>query len=497
MKLLSAKQLKEADKSTIISQNISSWQLMERASSVIFEALKQDFDIFSTHFTIICGFGNNGGDGLALARMLFNAGSEVSVFLHQSDKYSVDNLINQEKLGGIPVTHFDLTSNLAFKVDTVIIDAIFGYGLNRFLSLEWDKIIRQINHSGCKIISVDMPSGLMANESTDNASPIVCANFVYTFHSPKLAFFMPENGNYVQDFKVLDIGLSDDAIRTKFHYLTPKEILPLIRRPNRFSHKGIFGHVLIIGGSYGQIGSVILAAKAALKSGCGLVSAYTPKCGYLPLQSAFQECMVSVDKSENEITAIKIEIEKYTAIGIGVGFGTSEKSVFAFEEFIEQTPKPIVIDADGLNIISKRKDLLKFVPENSILTPHPKELRRLIGAWENDFERLEKAKSFSHNSKLILIVKGANSAIIFPNGEVYFNSTGNWGMATAGSGDVLTGMITSLLAQGYSPDQAAKLGVFLHGLSADIAIQRIFPGSLIASDIIANISNAWLSFQRV
>jgi hydroxyethylthiazole kinase-like uncharacterized protein yjeF len=491
MKIHSSADLKYLDQKTIEIQNISSWQLMERASSVLFSAIKEDFDIADTHFTVLCGHGNNGGDGLALARMLYQAGSEVVVYLIKSDSYSEDNLENQQRLNYIQVNLLDLESPPIFKSNTIIIDALFGYGLSRPLDSYWIKFIQQVNDSGLKIISVDMPSGLLADKSTPKASPIVKADIVYTLQCPKLALLQPENANFVKSFKVLNINL-EDTKGSQNYYLTHGFIQSLLKSPSRFSHKGTFGHSLIIGGSYGKIGAPLLSTKAALKTGCGLITAHIPKCGYIPFQSAFPEAMVISDSSEDVISNLNLDVSSFSAVGVGMGMGQNEKTIKAFEIFLQKTKlPPVVIDADGLNLLSQNKELLKDLPANAILTPHPKELQRLIGDWRNDFEKLEMARAFSTMHSVILIIKGAHTSIILPDGIIFYNSTGNYGMATGGSGDVLTGIITSLLAQSYSPKHAALIGVYLHGLAGDSAVQKIHPKSLIASDIIEHITDAW------
>lgn len=493
MKIHSAKDLKHLDEITIKIQTISSWQLMERAASVLFSAIQEDFDIADTHFTILCGHGNNGGDGLALARMLYQAGSEVSTHLINSQNYSEDNLENQKRLHYIQINPLDSKKLPVFKKDTVIIDALLGYGLSHPLDLGWLNLIEHINDSSLKIISVDMPSGLLADQSTPKTSPIIKADIVYTFQYPKLALLQPENAEFVKSFKILNIGL-EDAAHSQNYYLTPGFIKSILKTSGRFSHKGTFGHALIIGGSYGKIGAPLLSAKAALKTGCGLVTAYIPKCGYVPFQTTFPESMVITDSSEENISDLTLDISPYDAIGIGIGLGQSEETKKAFQKFLNQVAlPPFVIDADGLNLISQNTDLLAALPNNTILTPHPKELQRLIGSWKDDFEKLELAKSFAAALNTILLIKGANTAVILPDGNVYYNSTGNYGMATGGSGDVLTGIITSLLAQSYSAQHATLIGVYLHGLAGDYAAQKIHPRSLIASNITEHITDAWHS----
>lgn len=488
MNILSSQQLKQADAATLASRQISSWQLMEHAAAALFDSLRADVDIYACRFAIFCGPGNNGGDGLALARMIHSSGGEAEVFLFRSDSYSEDNLQNQERLGALPLTVFDLHSRLAFQEGSIIIDALFGYGLNRLLDPAWAFITDQINASGKRVFSVDMPSGLLADTPTAPGAPVIKARRVYTFHSPKKALLLPENASRAEDFKVIPIGL-EDRFHTPEQYITAGRVKNGIKRPSRFSHKGTFGHVLISGGSYGKVGAVILAARAALRTGCGLVTAYVPRCAYTPLQTAVPEAMVMTDTGEEHLKAFPSLMQAYSSLGLGIGMGTSEETATAFLRFLQTTDlPPLVLDADALNLLSQNR---VKIPPKAILTPHPKELERIMGPWTHDFEKLEMGKRLSRELDIILVIKGANSAIIFPDGTVSFNSTGNYGMAKGGSGDVLTGVIASLLAQGYPPEQAAITGVFLHGLAGDLAAELTGPRGMTAGDIVNALPAAW------
>lgn len=496
MKILNPKQLKFVDEQTVITQHISSWDLMERASLVFVEQLLVDFpSLLSKPIMIVCGKGNNGGDGLAIARMLMRRGGQIKIFLLKSERYSPDNVINQEKLGLANIHFFLLRDPLNFPDDAVIIDCLFGYGLETALSADWQNIIGQMNGGKRLRISVDMPSGLSCETPIAKGSPIIHADVVYTFQVPKLNLMLPEYAPYVAKFSVLDIGLDDASLQEQvcqMEYVTQEMLIPLLPRRKKFSHKGTYGHALVIGGSYGKLGAVLLAAKAALRTGCGLISAGVPNCGHSILQTAFPEAMLFTDVSDRALRVFDFPTN-LSAIGIGIGMGTEEQTVQGFARYLQALPENVklVLDADALNILAMHQNLLAYLPANTICSPHPKELSRLIGCWEDDYEKLSKMKVFAATYQVYLIVKGANTILMCPDGALYFNSTGNPGMATGGSGDVLTGILTSLRAQGYQAKEAAMIGVYLHGLAGDLASIQLGEASLIASDIIENLPTAF------
>lgn len=498
MKILTAEQIREIDSKTIAYENISSLELMKRASKAFFDWFTAKFSNKNLLISIFSGTGNNGGDGLVVARMLHKSGYKVKVFIVEySVNYSEDcaHNIRRAKVENISVQRISSGANIPDLTGfEVIIDAIFGTGLNREITGIGREVIEKINESGKKIISIDVPSGLSMNSKTNFA---VKATETVSMQIPKLALFLPDNESFTGNVHLVDIGLSEKAIadaETSFHFVKKQEIKNLLKPLRKFTHKGTQGHSLIIGGSIGKIGSVCLASKAALKTGCGLVTAFVPKCGTLALQSNFPEAMVIEDRNDTHITEIDFDIHP-NAIGVGVGLSELPETQDAFYRFLQQNKAPLVIDADGLNILSKNKEWLDILPSKTILTPHPKELSRLIGEWSEDYNKIDKTRVFAKEYNLIVVLKGANSLII-DSENVYVNSTGTPALATAGSGDVLTGIITSLLAQGYEPLQAAKIGVFLHGLTAEISITKIHARSLTASDIIENIGNAYLEIEK-
>lgn len=499
MKIFSANQLREADRLTIEKQQISSNDLMERAATLVFEEIHKRLEGADIPVKIFCGIGNNGGDGLVIGRLLLEQGYDVTIYVvNYSDQRSKDFLVNYDRVKNMtkkwPVLLKSEEDFPKINVGDFVLDAIFGVGLNRPL-IDWvAKLVRHINDSGAFVLAVDMPSGLMADEPMPPESAIIKANYTISFQSAKLSFFLPDTAIYVGELQILDIGLDREYLQHTggLAQLIGKLEAKAIYRPrNKFSHKGTFGHALMVGGSFGKIGSICLASTAALKAGAGMVTVFVPSCGYEILQTALPEAMVLTDPDENLLTKIDYDLEP-TAVGFGVGVGTASQTVKAMRQLLQKNKKPMVIDADGINILSLNKELLDLLPEGSILTPHPKELERLIGEWSNDFEKLERSRELCKKYNLILVIKGAYTFTLTAE-ETFINTTGNPGMATAGSGDVLTGILTAMLCQGYSPLSAAILGVYLHGSSGDIAAEKLSFEGVIAGDIATHTGAAILS----
>ncbi len=495
MKIFNAKQIYAADRSTIEQQQISSDALMERASLQLFHWIQGWLNGGRPGFMLFCGTGNNGGDGLALARHLNEHGYAVQVIVvNYSDKRSEDFLINLDRLksGKIWPEFINKDSDLPdINREDILVDAIFGIGLNRPPAAWIGRLFEKMNASGAYTISVDVPSGLHTDQDTSHGQ-VVRAKVVLSFQLPKLIFFLPETGIFAEKFEILDIGLDQDCLaqtETDYELIQKEECRNLYRPRNKFSHKGTFGHSLIIGGSYGKTGAVQLSARACLYSGSGLVSAYLPRCGYQPLQTALPEVMLLTDPDEKRITRLDITLTA-DVVGIGPGLGTDELTAEAFSGFLNTFTGALVVDADALNILAARRELLEKLPARAVLTPHPGELKRLIGPWAGDFDKLKKAHEFSRKYDCILVIKGAHTITLY-EGKGYVNSSGNPGMATAGSGDVLTGVITGLIAQGYAPLQAAVFGTYLHGRAGDLAALTYGYESLVAGGIIAFLARAF------
>ncbi|MCC7331428.1 MAG: NAD(P)H-hydrate dehydratase [Flavobacteriales bacterium] len=496
MKILNATQIKEADRFTIENEPISSIDLMERASKKCVDWIVKNFDA-NTEFAVFCGVGNNGGDGLVISRLLSEANYSLQIFIVEfSSKYSDDFAQNLEKLKktGIPYKilnllnyTFDLPSNI------VIIDAIFGSGLNKPLHGFVSKITTVINRAQ-SIISIDMPSGIFCeNNEENNLENVVKATYTLTFQQPKLAMMFPCYATCFGEIQLLDIGLKKEYLKqvnTPYYFTTKESVSSFMHIRQKFSHKGTFGHSLLIAGSKGKMGAALLSAKSCLRTGAGLATLLVPKCGVTIVQTALPEAMCISDEKNNFISSIP-EVDKYNAIGVGPGIGTQKSTQNALKLLIQNSKIPLVIDADALNILSENKTWLAFLPPNSVLTPHPKEFQRIVGKWESDEQRLRLQQELAVKNQLVVVLKGAYTSIALPNGEIHFNSSGNAGMATAGSGDVLTGIITSLVAQGYAMDIASIFGVYLHGVAGDFAKEKIGEPSMIASDIIENIPLAF------
>jgi NAD(P)H-hydrate epimerase len=498
MKILSAEQIKECDAFTISHEPVSSIDLMERAAATCLRyILKRKPD---SEFVVICGKGNNGGDGLAITRMLLARGVSAQAWIvdhteHESEDFKTNfqrlNEVKPEAIKVIKKNDDFQTSNL--NASHCIIDSLFGTGLNKRVAGICADTIDFINTSNCAVISIDVPSGLLTDQSNQDDDKIVRSSLTLTFQVPKLSFLMPQNSSFVPEFEILDIGLSDEfiqSVKTSNYFLEKKNIQSLITPRQKFSHKGIFGHAMLLAGSFGKMGAAVIASKAVLRSGAGLLTTHVPKKGADILQVSIPEAMLSVDDDENLISDLP-KLDKFNAIGIGPGIGTAEQTQTVLKKLLQYSALPMVIDADGLNILSENKTWLSFLPEGTILTPHVKEFDRLTEKHTNDFDRLSNAKNFSLKYNCIIVLKGAYTQIIMPDGSVFFNSTGNPGLAKGGSGDALTGIILGLLARGYNPPKSALIGTYVHGLAADLCLKKIHMESLLATDVIAKLPKAF------
>ncbi len=501
MKILSVEQIRRADAYTIQHEPIASIDLMERASRAFVSWFCENIEMEGGKVKIVCGLGDNGGDGLAIARMLQPLGYDLEVYVVKySDKTSENFQINLKRLERQLTINYIENERviLDFAENDIVVEALLGSGLSRPIEGLLKSVIERINRSEATVISVDMPSGLFADRTNQATDVIIKATHTVAFQLPKLAFVLPQNAEFVGDWHIVDIGLHKNFIQsaeTHYYFSISKEVEKLIKPRQKFSHKGTFGHALLIAGSYGMMGAAVLAARACMRSGVGKLTVHSVPAGLPILQTLLPEAMYwEAGKSDNFI-ATDFQpaefINRFQSVGVGPGIGVNEgvnKMLEKLCEICQELAMPMVLDADALNNFSSYREKLNKIPKNSILTPHPKEFKNLIGkSWKDDYEKLAFLREFSVKNQLIICLKGANTAVALPDGTIHFNSSGNAGMATAGSGDVLTGIITALLAQGYNPHEAAILGVYQHGVAGDRAAEKFGMTSMIASDIVENI----------
>lgn len=490
IKIFPTDKIKALDQYTIDHEPIRSIELVERAAmSFVNEYIRTHSKQIRT--VIFAGQGNNGADALAIARLLNEEGFRVETYLFNPGKHlSLDcelnrqRLLNMENIDFIEiVTDFD-PPELGFH--DVVIDGLFGSGLNRPLTGGFAALVNYINQSDATIVSIDIPSGLFGEDNRSNdRSAIIQADMTYTFEFPKLAFFFAENDAFVGKWKVLPIGLHPQGVAemdTHFAMMTEDDIAETFPPRDRFGHKGSYGHALLIGGSMGKMGAAVLAARGCLRSGVGMLTAHLPKRGEVIMQIGQPEVMLSFDQHTDYFTSVP-ETMTYKAVAVGPGLGQQMETGKALERLLQTQTQPMVIDADALNLIASNKETLTHLPKNSILTPHPKEFDRIAGESSNSYDRLLKAMKLATEYEIFVVLKGAYTVICTPDGNALFNSTGNPGMGTAGSGDVLTGIILGLLAQGLAPEIAAVSGVFIHGSAGDLAAAYRSEEGIIASDI--------------
>lgn len=494
MKVFTGQQIRDWDQFTISHEPISSIQLMERASIAVANWISE-YGKNHRRIVLFCGNGNNGGDGLAVARMLYLKGFDVDVFVNDPKaKFSEDALINLKRLGsisGITIRKFLQVKEYRFDDKTIIIDALFGTGLSRPLNGEYKDLVDWLNKKENIKISIDIPSGLSVDSYFNGDFMVLKADYTLSFQCWKRSFFHPETGKYTGKVIILNIGLSEGYHEeTETHYFSTDDYFAgsLFNPRNEFAHKGNYGKVLIVGGSYGKIGAAVLATKSALKTGAGLTFTLAPQCGYEILQTSCPEAMF-IEGGERII--INFNIDKGSTVGIGPGLGTHEDTQIGLLNFLKDYPSSLILDADALNIISNDKKNLKLIPEKSIITPHPKEFERLFGKTENSFKRLELAIEKAKELHVYIVLKDHRTQVVTPEGNVYYNLTGNAGLAKGGSGDILTGILTSLLAQGYSEKDTCILGVWMHGKAADLAAQKYSKEAMLPTNVIEELGNVF------
>ncbi|AZA82997.1 bifunctional ADP-dependent NAD(P)H-hydrate dehydratase/NAD(P)H-hydrate epimerase [Chryseobacterium lactis] len=499
MKIFTAEQIRAWDQFTISHEPVPSIQLMERASIAVAHWISENCK-YHRKAVVFCGNGNNGGDGIAVARMLYQKGFDVDVFVNNlKEKFSHDALVNLKRLrdiSGISIKKFSDIDDYNFDDKTMIVDALFGTGLSRSLEGEYKEVVNQLNAKKNIKISIDVPSGLPTDKIIENKDCVFNADYTLSFQSWKRTFLHPEAGEYTGKVFILDIDLSKEyaeSVAAEYNVIDDHLIDSIFQPRKEFSHKGTYGKVMMIAGSYGKVGAAVLATKSALKTGAGLTFTLAPECGYEILQTSCPEAMFFAGGKEH---IENFDVDENMTCGIGPGLGTHPQTEKSFLNFLKGYNTPLILDADALNMISKDSKNLKFIPEKSILTPHPKEFERLFGKTDNSFDRLELAREKAKELHVYIVLKDHHTQIINPKGEVYYNITGNAGLAKGGSGDILTGILTSLLAQGYSEEDTCILGVWLHGKAADFASEKYSKESMLPTDVINELGSVFKELNK-
>ncbi|MGV3503404.1 MAG: NAD(P)H-hydrate dehydratase [Adhaeribacter sp.] len=495
MKILSADQIRQADAATIAAEGIASAELMERAARAFVAWFENKFAGQGRRLLICCGPGNNGGDGLAIARLLAARGYEAQVWIvANQERFSPDFVLNRGLLpAGLPVKRLAAPSDIPELPDTdFIFDALFGTGLSRPLQGVYAAVITCINALPATRVAIDLPSGLFADAPSPAGGAIVEAHYTLGFELPKLAYLLAQNHPFVGTWCLAPIGLSPgflDQVAASQFLLGPESLQQLLKPRGKFSHKGTYGHALLLAGSYGKMGAATLASRACLRSGVGLLTVHCPAVGYQILQISVPEAMTLPDARQHHLSELP-PLTPYQAIGVGPGLGQGPATGQVVAKLLQTARVPLVLDADALNLVAAA-GLLPQLPPRTILTPHPKEFERLAGPARDDFHRLELLRQLCRTYQCYVVLKGGHTCIGSPEGNLYFNATGNPGMATGGTGDVLTGILTALVAQGYPPGEACQLGVYLHGLAGDLAKIKEGEVALVASDLIAQLGPAF------
>lgn len=499
MKIFTSAQIRELDHYTIEHEPIKSIDLMERAAEALTKTITELWDT-ETPFIVFAGPGNNGGDALAVTRKLINRGYNAKAYLFNvKGTLSPDCNINKERLREMGNEALvEITREFeppTLTRETVVIDGLFGSGINKPLGGGFAAVVNYINQSESKVVSIDIPSGLMTEDNSFNVQQnIIRADLTLTLGMKKLCMMMADNKKFIGKLEVLDIGLSKEFIdntEAQCSILEEHTVRSMMKERSDYAHKGSMGHALLIAGSYGMAGAAILASKACLRSGAGKLTVHTPSKNNDIMQISVPEAIMQPDSNEENFSSLP-DTNLYDAIGVGPGLGTSDSSAIALVSLIRSAKKSMVIDADALNILATHRTWIQQLPEGLIYTPHPKEFDKFYGSEAtNDYDRLMKARDMAQRLQGYIILKGHHSALCIPNGQIIFNSTCNAGMATAGSGDVLTGILTALLARGYTPKEASMIGMYLHGLAGDYVARDLGMESLIASDIIQYLPKAF------
>lgn len=504
MKIFTAKQLQELDAYTVRNEPIESYDLMERAATAMTKVLLSRFGE-KRKYIVFAGPGNNGGDALAIARMLAVKGATIDAYIFNTGKRISENCAaNVTKLSGMKTVRvteitkqFDL---VPLSADDIVIDGLFGNGINKPLAGGYASLVNYINAQDATVVSIDVPSGLMCEDNTFNVlSNVIRADITLSVELPKLSFFLPDTGHLAGEVINVPIGLSREYIdinKTPYTTQSPEDVAPLLMRRDAFGHKGVFGHGLLIAGSYGMAGAAVMAARAAMRSGIGKLTVHIPSSCLDIMQISVPEAVLSIDSGLKYFTRAENAVT-YDAVAVGPGLGNFHDTATALIEEVRNCPRPLVIDADGINILAEHRTWLSQLPRNTILTPHPGEFARLIDSKLSGYAALEAARNMAMKYQFYIVLKGHYTAINTPTGHTFINCGGNSGMATAGSGDVLTGIILALLSEGYDAGDACRLGVAIHSLAGDMAAAELSQEAMTASDIVSHLPGAFLRMHEL
>lgn len=501
MKIFTTENIRNIDRVTIEEEGVSSMELIHRVAECVVNEILSRWNP-SKPTMVFAGPGNNGADALIVAKMLIESGFNPHVVLINvnGNSLSRDCRVCRDELlsvGNVLMTEIVHTAQIpTLTADHLVVDGLFGSGLRNPLEGGYKSMARYINESGATVLSIDVPSGMFGDwNSRILATNVVHADLTVAVQFPRLAFFISDNAELVGKWKTVDIGLSRRAaeqMSTKYFLIEKDDVRHVLKRRPDFCSKADFGHALLFAGCYGMMGAAVLAARGALRAGVGKLTVQSANRGFEVLQTAVPEALFVPDRNELVISDMTPRVS-FTAIGVGPGIGTNDATRGAFETLIKTFKRPMVIDADALNIIARNPALIDHITPGSILTPHAGEFDRIFGSQPSAETRLLKALEVASKYKLIIVLKGRYSATVRPDGKVFFNSTGSSAMATPGSGDVLTGIITALLAQGYKSEIAATAGVYIHGLAGDIAAQSEGEYGTLAGDIAASVGKAFSS----
>ncbi|MBD5210189.1 MAG: NAD(P)H-hydrate dehydratase [Bacteroidales bacterium] len=498
MKIFTNSEIRQIDQYTIEHEGVTPMELIDRVARAVTDEITARWRT-SKPVVIFAGPGNNGADALAVGALLAECGYKVHAYLFNigGNKLSTECVVCRDRYmecPGVGITEIiDTFMMPELQRNLLIIDGLFGSGLRDPLKGGFSYLVQRINESRATVVSIDIPSGLAGDWNPALISrDVIHATLTLAVQHPRLAFFIADNAELVGEWKLLDIGLSQKAaaeIKAQFYLVEAPDVYRALKRRPLFSSKADYGSALIYAGSYGMMGAAVMATRGALRSGVGKVTVETPKCGYPIIQSTVPEALYSANQGEMYIDRMR-PAHQYSAVAAGPGIGTNDPTLRALEELLLSSKSPLILDADALNCIAIKPSMLNSLPMLSIITPHAGEFDRLFGQHTSMESRLRKACDVARHYHILIVLKGRYTSIIRPDGKIYFNSSGCPAMATPGSGDVLTGMLAAFLAQGYSPEIATLLAVYLHGLAGELAAEEHGDYGVTASDIADNIGRA-------